>query len=470
MEKSKLIEVFKSLDKRDYLELDKFVRSPFFNTQDKIANFYRLLHESYRDLKFIPDKKMVFKRLFPGEVFDDVKIRLLMSDLNKVLEHYLIYKTFFNDKVKVKSALAESFRQRKLPKHFLKSIQDAKAEQDKSAFRHAEFFYDQYQIQQEEYQFLSNNKRTEQLNLQEISNTIDITYLAMKLRQTCFLLSHQRVYKADYDFGMLPDVINYIEKRGLLVYPAISIYYYCYYSLIHTEQVEYFVKFKELLFEHSDKFPPAEIRDLHILAINYCIKRLNEGIKEFAQEGLELYKKGLENAYLIENKLLSRFTYNNIVAMGLIRNEYEWIDHFILKYKNLLERKYQESTYSFNKARLEYSRKNYDEALELLQKSDFKDLLNNLIAKTLLLKIYYETKEYKLLESHIDSLMIFIRRKKVMGYHKENYLNVALFTKRLLTINPFDTKERKKLQERIEKEEVLTERKWLLEQLENTIS
>jgi hypothetical protein len=251
--------------------------------------------------------------------------------------------------------------------------------------------------------------------------------------------------------------------------PAISIYYYCYYSLIHPEEVSNFVKFKELLFEHSDKFPPSEIRDLHILAINYCIKRLNEGISDYAQEGLELYKKGLENEYLIENKLLSRFTYNNLVAMGLMRLEYDWTDNFILKYKTLLERGYQESTYSFNKARLEYSRKNYDEALKLLQKSDFKDLLNNLIAKTLLLKIYYETESFNLLESHLDSLLAFIRRKKVMGYHKKNYLNVVHFTKKLLAINFYDAKERMDLQQRIEKEEVLTERNWLLEQIKNAV-
>ena len=122
-------------------------------------------------------------------------------------------------------------------------------------------------------------------------------------------------------------------------------------------------------------------------------------------------------------------------------------------------------TFNFNKARLEYNRKNYDNALNLLQKADFKDLLNNLIAKTLLIKIYYELEAYNILESHLDSLQTFIRRKKVMGYHKENYLNIVQFTKKLLTTNLDDSLEKEKLKNRIEKEEVLTEKKWLLEQL-----
>ena len=465
MKKSKLIEVFTSIEKKDLRELGKFVRSPFFNQQQQLVQFYDLLHESITDLKLIPAKEKIFKKIYPGEVYNDVKIRLLMSDLGKIIEQYFIYKAFFEDEIKAKTKLAGVYRRNNLSKHFLKSIKDAKAIQENRPFRNAEYFDDYYLIQQEEYQFLSTSKRTENLNLQEISNTIDTTYLAKKLRQTCVLMAHQRVYKADYDFGLLPDVINYIEKRGLLNIPAISIYYYCYYSLVHPKQVDYFITFKQLLFEHSEKFPLTEVRDLHILAINYCIKRLNEGISEYAQEGFELYKKGLENRYLIENKLLSRFTYNNIVAIALMMNENDWTDKFIVNYKNHLERKYQESTFNFNKARLEYNRKNYDEALDLLQKADFKDLLNNLIAKTLLIKIYYELEEYNLLESHLDSLQAFIRRKKVMGYHKENYLNIVQFTKKLLTTNLYDSVEKGNLRKRIENEEILTEKKWLLEQL-----
>ena len=465
MKKSKLIEVFTCMKKKDLRELGKFVSSPFFNQQPLIVQFYNYLYESIIDLKLIPEKEKIFKKIYPGEVYNDVKIRLLMSDLSKIIEQYFTYKAFFEDEIKAKTKLAGVYRRNNLSKHFLKSINDAKALQENKPFRNAEYFDDRYLIQQEEYQFLSTGKRTENLNLQEISNTIDTTYLAKKLRQTCVLLSHQRVYKTDYDFGLLPDVINYIETSGLLSIPAISIYYYCYYSLVHPEQVTYFTTFKKLLFEHSEKFPLTEVRDLHILAINYCIKRLNEGISEYAQEGFELYKIGLENEYLIENKLLSRFTYNNIVAIALLMNENDWTDKFIVNYKNLLEKKYQESTFNFNKARLEYNRKNYDNALNLLQKADFKDLLNNLIAKTLLIKIYYELEAYNILESHLDSLQTFIRRKKVMGYHKENYLNIVQFTKKLLTTNLYDSLEKEKLKNRIEKEEVLTEKKWLLEQL-----
>ena len=52
-----------------------------------------------------------------------------------------------------------------------------------------------------------------------------------------------------------------------------------------------------------------------------------------------------------------------------------------------------------------------------------------------------------------------------MGYHKKNYLNIVQFTKKLLSTNLYDSKEKENLRKRIEEEEVLTEKKWLLERL-----
>jgi len=117
-------------------------------------------------------------------------------------------------------------------------------------------------------------------------------------------------------------------------------------------------------------------------------------------------------------------------------------------------------------ARLEYARKNYDVVLDLLQKSNYRDLLTNLGAKTLLLKIYFETDEFDLLHSHLDAMKHYIRRKHIMGYHRKNYMNIVRFAQRLMSLNPYDSKEKIQLKKRIEEEEILTEREWFLAQLD----
>ncbi|MBU6341549.1 MAG: hypothetical protein KGS48_08665, partial [Bacteroidetes bacterium] len=69
------------------------------------------------------------------------------------------------------------------------------------------------------------------------------------------------------------------------------------------------------------------------------------------------------------------------------------------------------------------------------------------------------------LENQLDSIQIYLRRKKVLGYHKDNYLAILRFMRRLLALNPLDTQEVLALQAAIHAEAVLTERDWLLKQL-----
>lgn len=89
----------------------------------------------------------------------------------------------------------------------------------------------------------------------------------------------------------------------------------------------------------------------------------------------------------------------------------------------------------------------------------------NLAAKTILLKIYFETEEYDLLDAHLEAMKNYIRRKKVIGYHRKNYQNLIRFTKKLVAFNPFDKEEIQKLRQEIEGVDILTERGWLLGRL-----
>jgi len=467
MKKSRLYEVFDRLTKQEIRELRKFVQSPYYNQQESICQLLEYLVACKYRLKLDPSKEKAFKIIYPKLAFNDVKVRLLMSTLHKLIEQFLVQADFTKDTLKSKVRLAAIYRKLNLPKHFQKTLNESIQLQEKSIFRDYEYFNDRYHLQIEEYQFISASKRTISLNLQEISDTIDIAYLATKLRQTCMLLAHQSVYKAEYEFGLLEQILDYILEQNLLAIPAIAVYYHCYQSIIHPKEENHFQAFKQLIFEHGAKFSNDELRGLYVFAVNYCIKKMNSGQSAFTREGLDLYKEGLRTSVLLDNQKLSRFTFNNIVAMGLKSKEYNWVDQFIDDYQRFLEKDYQKSIVNFNRARLEYERKNYDHALTLLRDSEFKDFINNLIAKTLQLKIYYELDEYKLLESHLEAMKVYIKRKNVLGYHQVNYQYIVQYTKQLIQVNPFDRKEKITLKKAIEEAPVLTEKKWLLTQLDN---
>ena len=217
-----------------------------------------------------------------------------MTFLHKKIEQYFIWCELNKDESEGKLKLMQAYQKRKLKKHFDKNLRETQFFLENQQFRNADFFERKFQILKEEYAANAQKKRFGEQNLQEISNYLDWSFIAFKLRQSCIALSHQTVENVRYDFGLLPEILKYIEKHHLQEIPAIGIYYYLWYALTDLENEVHFANLKTQLFTNSDKFPKDEIRGLYQLAINYCIRKLNDGKIEFASEGLDFYKMGLD--------------------------------------------------------------------------------------------------------------------------------------------------------------------------------
>jgi hypothetical protein len=279
------------------------------------------------------------------------------------------------------------------------------------------------------------------------------------------LLSHQVVFKREYDFGLLEKIMEYLDNNTILETPAIMTYYYCY-KVLKDKKEEDFLAFKDIISKNNKLFPATEAKDLYLFALNFCIKKLNELDENYARIGLKLYQEMIDNNLLIENHIISRFAFRNIVSMGIFIKEFDWVERFIKEYTPFLEINYRESMPNLSLGRLHYERGELDKAMGLLQRADYTDLLLSLSAKTILMKIYYELDEFDLLSAHLAALKAFIgRNKDTLGYHNQNYTSIIYLTKKMIEINFNDKKELEQLITEINNEKVLTERKWMLKML-----
>ncbi len=465
LETSFFIEIFSNFTATEIRHLRQFVASPYFNGRPQLVPLLDYFIKA-KQAGDAPAQEAGFSAAFPSEKFDGQKWRLSLSQLYKLLELFLAQRELEAAPNFPKQLIAQAYRKRGLPKHFQRTIVALQKEQAAIAQQDANSIEDQYQMEWERYRFLSSSKRTEEFNLQATSDLIDMAYYARKLRHVCFALSHQAVYRTEYKMGPLEAVLAQVAAdESLQSHPAIGLYYQCYLMLTDVGGEEQFERFKTMLFEKGHLLPTDERRNLYLLAINYGIRQINASRPSYDRPVLDLYKMALEGNLMLEEGRLSRFAFNNIVAIAVRIGEVGWVERFIQENKTFLDREHRNITASLNLARLEFARKNYREALLHLQRSDFKDLINNLIAKTLQLKIYYETGEYEVLESHLRNMKTYIRRQRAFGYHKENYLNIIRFTQSLIDMNPFDRKEREALRSDIENAGRLTEREWLLEML-----
>jgi hypothetical protein len=458
-------EIFQTFTKTEINFFRQFVASPYFNGRPQLVPLLDYFIKA-KQAEAVPTQEAAFAAAFPLEKFDGQKWRLTLSQLYKLAEEFLAQQELEAETNFPKLRIAQAYRKRKLPKHFLRTVATLAKEQSAIAQQPASHFEDEYQLEWECYRFLSSGKRTEELNLQATSDKMDTAFIAKKLRLACLALSHQAVYRTEYQIGLLDAVMAQVATNtALQELPAIGLFYHCYLALTGTGGEAQFDFFQKLLAEKSLLLPEEDRRALVLLTINYGIRQINASRPEYDRPVLDLYKMAIEGNLLLEEGRLSRFAFNNIVAIALRIGEVDWVAHFILENKNYLDREHRNITASLNLARLEFARKNYREALLHLQRSDFKDLINNLIAKTLQLKIYYETGEHDVLEAHLRNMKTYIRRQRAIGYHQENYLNIIKFTQSLVDMNPFDRTEREALRSNIEKAGRLTEREWLLEML-----
>ena len=239
--------------------------------------------------------------------------------------------------------------------------------------------------------------------------------------------------------------------------------YYQIYQALKTGKIQYYESLKVLLLQSFNQFPIAEMRNILLLTINICIRKLNAGEKPFLREAFNWYKQGFETGILIKNKEISRYTYNNVIIIAMKIEEFEWTKSFIENYKNFIAEPYRYDTYYFNLALWYEQQKQYDEVLNLLQKVEFRDVLQTLHSKIILLRIYYELEAIKPLESLLDSIKIYLYRHKKLGYHKENYLKLIKYTQLLIRLNRHDKKELTAFREKVKNENSLLLKSWFLE-------
>lgn len=466
MVKSKLIQIYTCLNSTELEAFHKWLKSPLHNNDEDLTKLFIYISSRRSVSKVSVEKKRVFKHLFPKETYSDLKLRRLMSKGIKNLEDFVHFwmskKNIIEQQKNVTTFLRTSNRLRLAQQQWIKGKKELARQNNKTH----QYYYTAYQLEREHFEQAALQSRMQETNLQAILDNFSIAFLTENLRYACIAISHKNLYKTNYNVPLLEEILNLASQVPYANIPAIQLYYQAYMALTVPDNLSYFEALKSNLLTHEALFPIKERRDLYTLVINYCIRRINsDESQKFIREVFELYKRGLENKTLLDNNTLSRFTYKNIAAAGLKLEEYQWIAAYIPKYAIYVEADYRESYQHYNTSKLYFAKRDYDQAMQRLVQVEYDDLFLNLDAKTMLMKIYYETQSYDALDAFFHSFTIYLQRKEIMGYHRENYLNIIRLTKKMLELPPRKPKARQLLLDSIHSLQPLTERAWLLEQL-----
>jgi hypothetical protein len=468
LENSQLLQLFSRLSASQLRKLRLFLRSPYFNRREDVYALFEYLRADQKRKHPKLEREAVFSALYPDDKHDDSRLNFVVHALLTQIKQFLALQEFEQEEQMKELYQCRALRKVGAEKPYKKSFEKLKKDLENHPYQNVGFHYLNYQLYQEEYIYIASQRRAGRMNLEELVKELTIFYLADILRHSCSILTAQRISKEAYELELLEEVLRYVERSSVKHTPAIAIYHQAYHLLVDTAATDEqgFSAFECLIEQHWQQFPPHEIRDIYLLAINYCIQRLNRGQRQFIVRALGLYKQALERNILLENGQLSKFTYNNVLMLALACQEFEWADYFLHQFKSKLPEKERENIFHYNLAVYYFRKPDYDQALTLLNRQlVFDDIFYNLNSRSMLLQIYFEKGLFDLLFSHLDSFATFISRKKQLGYHRENYLNLISFVRKLLNTPESDKVAREQLRANIAATEAVADKKWLLAQL-----
>lgn len=465
MTSNKLILLFNSLSEQELRDLKLFVRSPFFNQRKDVVQLFDVLRKE--NLGKLTEEKL-YKKVFPKKDFDKKEMAYVMNYLIKVVEKYFAFQASNRSEAHREFRIATTALEHGQENFFQQKIKKARQFLEKNELDDLEKRHLQFKIEMELYNYEKNRKRDATLDLKKPSEHLDTFLIASKLKHACSLLSHENLSQVSYEYNFLNHILTYIEAPAqlhLLKLPLIGSYYFSYKTL-KEEKPSFFQQLKTLLSIHNNTFTKEELKNFYSIGLNFCIKQLNQGKREYVREAFEWYKVGLKESVFLEHGILSEFHYKNIAALGLGLKEFDWVEVFLVDYKPFLDEKNRALNFSYNYAKLYFEKGDFESAMHLLRAVKYDDSLRNLTSKILLLKIYFELNENEVLGNYLNSFEQVVRRQKKLGYHKTSYLNLISVMRKLLNLNTFDKSQIQKLEDFISKIKALPERKWLVEKLQ----
>lgn len=477
MHRTVLFDLLRTFSKKEMKELEDFVNSPFFNKNEKVIKLYNVIKKAYPDFDHQSlEKEKVYSKIFPGEEYNDSRMRQLVFALCNLSEEFAAY-IYNKETHEYKLGLLGTLMNRGVGRSFEKNLKEISQALD-GLSQDEEYYYTRYQVEYKNLAYQvrnyadSNEKVMNKSDIQNLINHLTYAYLIKIMKFYIYLFNVKSRFSLDYDMKMLDELVIHLERSKYEKVPLISIYYNVLMTHTNPDDIEYFERAKELIFKHESKLDRINVVNVYINLENYCLKKSRSGMKRFRVELLELYKKELSNKiYPLADGTMSPIFYRNVVRMALGHSDIKWIENFIEQYKHEVNKTARESAYTLVMAMLEYKKKNFGKALEYLAKSQSDNLLYKLEIKALTLQIYYDAKEFESLSLLVDSFRHFLANNKLLSDSRRDMNSKFIKYVNAIMKQNFsrDPAELAVLKRQIMEEPVVENREWLVDKIEELV-
>ncbi|MEM1216160.1 MAG: hypothetical protein AAGJ82_10770 [Bacteroidota bacterium] len=464
MQNSKFIKYLSSLPATEWKVFRKFVYSPYFNTHQPTAQLLDYILAQADWTRADLSLEAAFEQVFPGEKFREQRIRTLLSNLVGLLKRFL---------------RQQHYEEQHNLQH-LHLLSRALAHNQVALFQETERKWqvdaatspaaDAYQLAAQYHQTVDSfninfGKRGQGQELTTAVEQLEYYYLEERMRLACQLQARQQVFGHTYPQTDLQHWLGRLAAQPERYQQQPRPWaYYLTYRMLRGGQAADYQALKAVLPEVANYFQAVEGRGLYTHAINFCIGRINRGEVNFKTELFELYRQMLDSELLYHRGVLLQWDYTNIVALACDLEQHAWVDNFLQSERERLPENVRDNTYTYNKAVYSYSCKQYDLAISTLQLVVFTEQYYNLLARMLLLKIYYEKGDDWALDNLLDTFRIYLQRHRELGTaRRKSGTRLIRYTRQLSKLRQSPLKKRiVDLRQQISADPQVLNKAWLL--------
>jgi hypothetical protein len=462
VKRPKIFQLLQKISGYEHKVLHRYIQSEANCPRRDVKALYQFWHQN-KQKHYSPE--IYWKHVHPNQEFHVQKWRLLINHLQQTVDQYLAIRSLKEQPDLNDYLLLLAYRKRQMPYFFRRVYKKNLSRKGKTPYDIPALLH-RWQLEDIYYDYLASPNRKEETNLQEASDAVDVFFVANKLKQACLAHSRYLARQESYQLHLLPQALDAIgQQPALLEVPAIAVYYACYQAVVKEGGLEEFKHLRQTMEKYEAGFSRASIRDIYLLAANYCIRQFNEGTERFAIETLAIYRTALEKGLLIEDGFIAESTFTNIVMLGIHVREFDWASDFIQSYAAQLPVNYRTSLEAYSRGRLFYAMGHYKKAMRQLAQVSAQAPFLYLGTKIIQIKASYESGAIDTAEQLLNNLNAYLQRHKRLSYRRAHYLHMAGFMRRLIQLPPIDKTSRQQLIADIKAAKSLQDKQWFLLQL-----
>jgi len=472
------IELLKKFSPKEIESFTSFVESRYFNSDELVVKLLVALKEWVLDQPHfdLSSLYMVYKEVFEEKVSkasltprQKKQFNYKLSALLRLAERFLVVEgleenlTYYNDLLFQKILEKQQF------KLFNRHIKRYKKQLATASQKNSTHYEQQEKLEKQVlYYLLISNQLATQDNLSALIYHTDLTYLIDKLRLQSTLLYLEAVNTKKYDTSSLEAMTSLLNLPQYANHPLIQIHQEAN-RLTETQNEKVYNQLLVLFETHSTSITKTDLKGFYIIAANFCLRQIQKGRFDF-QHLFDLYKKMDEKNLLIEANSISVDDLKTIVTAGCRVGKFDWTVQMIEKYLPFVEKSVRESVYHFNLGGMAFYQTDYPKALHHFIRVESVNFDYDINCRVIMMKTHYEVdKEYdeRTVQIFRSAEKYFNQNKQLTPKNKKAYKNFIRTLINVYRIRFGATKMKlEDLKAKLEKQEVNSDKKWLMQKIE----